>query len=176
MFLDMPTPSVQATMAIATAKLALVTGDDSYSKAANELMASAPAMAGSMLSSAVATVGLALEYRVNGGATVAIAGPHGDARAAALWKTALASYRPGKIVIRIEADHIAAAMPAAAQAMFASSAKSGVPLAFVCAGTACATPIETPIELAKTIRKFGVDGGDKTTVANGKSPLARPPM
>ncbi len=62
-------------MAIATAKLALITGDDSYSKAANELMASAPAMAGSMLSNSVATVGLALEYRANGDATVAIVGP-----------------------------------------------------------------------------------------------------
>ncbi len=174
-FLDMPTPSVQATMAIATAKLALITGDDSYSKAANELMASAPAMAGSVLSSAVATVALALEYRANGGATVAIAGPHGDARAAALWKTALASYRPGKIVIRIEAGHGAAAMPAAAQAMFASSAKSGVPLAFVCAGTACATPIGTAAKLAEVIRTFAVSSSDKTTVAIDK-PLARPPM
>ena len=80
-FFDMPTPSVQATMAIATAKLALITGDDSYSKTANELMASAPAMAGAMLSNSVATVGLALEYRANGGATVAIVGPNGDARA-----------------------------------------------------------------------------------------------
>ncbi len=56
-FFDMPTPSVQATMAIATAKLALLTGDDSYSKTASELMASAPAMAGSMLSTVVATTG-----------------------------------------------------------------------------------------------------------------------
>ncbi len=175
-FLDMPTPSVQATMAIAAAKLALITGDDSYSKAANELMATAPAMAGSMLSSAVATVGLALEYRANGGAMVAIAGPHLDSRPAALWKTALASYRPGKIVIRIEAGHGPTPMPAAVQAMFASSAKSGVPLAFVCAGTACATPVGTPVKLAEVIRTFGVNGSDKTTVAVDKSPLARPPM
>ena len=101
-FFDMPTPSVQATMAIAMAKLALITGDDSYSKTASELMANAPAMAGSMLSNSVATVGLALEYRANGGATVAIVGPHGEARAAALWRMALASYRPGKVVMRIE--------------------------------------------------------------------------
>ncbi len=101
-FFDMPTPSVQATMAIATMKLALLTGDDSYSKAANELMASAPTMAESMLSNSVATVGLALEYRANGEATVAMAGPHDEPRAAALWKTALASYRPGKVVMRVE--------------------------------------------------------------------------
>jgi uncharacterized protein YyaL (SSP411 family) len=176
-FYDMPTPSVQATMAIATAKLGLVTGDGSYTQAANELMASAPAMAGSMLSNSVATVGLGLEYRANGDAMVAVAGPHTDARAAALWKTALASYRPGKIVMRIGSDRGAAkAMPAAVQAMFASSAEKGVPLAFVCAGTACATPVGTPAKLAEIIRRFGVQGNDKTTLANDRPALARPPM
>jgi len=175
-FFDMPTPSVQATMAIATAKLALLTGDDSYSKTASELMASAPAMAGSMLSTVVATTGLALEYSANGGATVAIVGPHGEARAAALWRMALASYRPGKIVMRIESGGGAAAVPAAARAMFESSAANGVPLAFVCAGTACATPVGTPAKLAQVIRRFGVNGVDQTKIANDRPASARLPM
>jgi len=175
-FFDMPIPSVQATMAIATAKLALITGDDSYSKAANELMASAPATAGSMLSNSVATVGLALEYRANGEAMVAIVGSNGDARAAALWKTALASYRPGKVVMRIGSERGVATMPAAARAMLASSAEKGVPLVFVCAGTACATPVGNAAKLAEVIRRFGVNGGDKTTLANDRPGLARPPM
>ena len=176
-FYDMPAPSVQATMAIATAKLGLVTGDGSYAKAANELMASAPAMAGSMLSNSVATVGLELEYRANGDAMVAVAGPHSDARAAALCKTALGSYRPGKIAMRIGSDRGAAkAMPAAVRAMFASSAEKGVPLAFVCAGTVCATPVGTPAKLAEVIRRFGVPGNDKASLANDRPALARPPM
>jgi len=175
-FLDTPTPSVQATMAIATLKLALVTGDDTYLKAANELLASAPSAAGSMLSNSVATVGLALEYRANGGATVVIVGPHGEARAAALWRMALASYRPGKVVMRIGSGSAVAAMPPAARAMFESSAGKGVPLAFVCAGTACATPVETPAKLAKIIKTFGVKGIDRTTLANDKPAIARPPM
>jgi hypothetical protein len=66
-------------------------------------------------------------------------------------------------------------MPAAARAMFESSASKGVPLAFVCAGTACATPVETPIKLAAVIRKFGVNSADQTTVA-GKPGSAQPPM
>jgi uncharacterized protein YyaL (SSP411 family) len=175
-FFDMPTPSVQATMAIATTKLAMLTGDDSYSKTASELMASAPAMAGSMLSNSVGTVGLALEYSANGGATVAIVGVHGEARAAALWRMALASYRPGKVVMRIESGRGAAAMPAAARAMFDSSAAKGVPLAFVCAGTACATPVGTPAKLAQVIRRFGVKGSDQTTIANDRPAPARQPM
>jgi uncharacterized protein len=174
-FFDMPMPSVQATMAIAAAKLALITGENGYSTTANELMASAPAMAGAMLSDSVATVGLALEYRANGVATVAIVGLNGDARAA-LWRMALASYRPGKIVRRIGSDRGAASMPAAARAMFASGAAKGVPLAFVCAGTACATPVVTPAKLAQVIRSFGVNGIDKTTVANDGPAPARPPM
>jgi len=173
-YFDMPTPSVQATMAIAEAKLALITGDDSYSKTANELMATAPAMAGSMLSTVVATTGLALDYRANGQATVAIAGPSGDARAAALWRMALASYRPGKVVMRIGSDD--GAMPAAARAMFESSAAKNVPLAFVCAGTACSTPVATPAKLAQVIRKFGLKGIDRRTVANDRPPATRPPM
>ncbi|HZC45030.1 MAG TPA: thioredoxin domain-containing protein, partial [Candidatus Acidoferrum sp.] len=154
-FFDMPTPSVQATMANASAKLALLTGDDSYSKAANDLMASAPAMASSMLSTTVATVGLALESRATGNSTVVIVGPHGEARAAALWRMALASYRPGKVLMRVGSDRGVATMPAAARAMYESSAAKGVPLAFVCAGTACATPVETPVKLAQVIKRFG---------------------
>jgi uncharacterized protein YyaL (SSP411 family) len=175
-FFDMPTPSVQATMAIAAAKLALITGDESYSKAASELMASAPAMAGSMLSTVVATVGLALEYRANGEATVAIVGPRGDARGAALCTTALASYRPGKVVMRIGSDRGEAPMPASARAMFESSTAKNIPLAFVCAGTACATPVTTPAKLASVIRTFGVNGSDKTAVANDRPAPARPTM
>jgi uncharacterized protein YyaL (SSP411 family) len=174
-FFDMPTPSVQATMAIAEAKLALITGDDSYSKAANEWMASAPTMAGSMLSNSVATVGLALECRANGGATVSIVGPDGEARSAALWRMALASYRPGKIAMRIGSNRGAASMPAVARAMFESSAAKNVPLAFVCAGTACATPVGTPVKLALVIRTFGVGGIDRTAIANDRPALARPP-
>jgi uncharacterized protein YyaL (SSP411 family) len=175
-FFDMPTPSAQAVTAIAITKLALLTGDDSYSKRANDLLVSAPAMASSMLSTSVATMGRALENRANGEAVVAVAGANGDARASALWRMALASYRPGKVVMRIGSDRDAvAAMPAAARAMFESSASKGSALAFVCAGTACATPVETPVKLAAVIRKFGVNGIDQTTVAD-KPASARPPM
>jgi uncharacterized protein YyaL (SSP411 family) len=173
-FFDAPTPSVQATAAIAMAKLALLNGDESDSRVANELMASAPAIAGSMMSNSVATVGMAMEYRANGDATVVVVGPRGDARAAALWRMALASYRPGKVVT-IGSNRDGTAMPAAMRAMFESSSAKGVPLAFVCAGTACATPVGTPAKLATVIRRFGVNGIDQTTVAN-KPALVRPPM
>ena len=119
---------------------------------------------------------IALWQAAGGGATVAIVGPHGEARAEALWRMALASYRPGKIVMRIESGGGAATVPAAARAMFDSSAAKGVPLAFVCAGTACATPVGTPAKLAQVIRRFGVKGADQTKIANDKPESARLPM
>jgi uncharacterized protein YyaL (SSP411 family) len=175
MFLDMPTPSVQATAAIAMQKLALLTGDDSYSNSASDLLASAPIFAGSMLSTSAATVGLALENRPNGDAVVAIAGPDGDARAMALWRMALASYRPGKVVMRIGSNGSASAMPAAMRAMYEASLSKGASLAFVCAGTACATPLTTPMKLAAVIRTFGVSGRAQAGLA-GKPAAPRPPM
>jgi uncharacterized protein YyaL (SSP411 family) len=117
---------------------------------------------------------MAMEYRANGDATVVVVGTRGDARAAALWRMALASYRPGKVVT-IGSNRDGTAMPAAMRAMFESSSAKGVPLAFVCAGTACATPVGTPAKLATVIRRFGVNGIDQTTVAN-KPALVRPPM
>ncbi len=121
-----------------------------------------------MMSNAIATLGLALEYRKNGQAVVAIAGPQADPRAAALWKAALACYRPGKIVTIVQSNHGPTELPAAAQAMFAASAGQGVPLAFVCAGTACATPVRSPEKLANVIKRFGVSGTDQSTLANDR--------
>lgn len=165
-FLDMPMPSVQATMAIAMDKLGSLTGEESYAKASNVLLAEAPSLAKSMMSSAVATLGLALEYRKQGQAVVAIVGSQTDARAGALWKTALASYRPGKIVMTIQSRGSGATeLPAAAQAMAAASAGKS-PLAFVCAGTACATPVRSPAQLANVIKQFGVNEADKTRLAS----------
>jgi uncharacterized protein YyaL (SSP411 family) len=174
-FYDMPMPSVQATMALAADKLGLLTGNDSYAKAANELIAGAPSIAKSMMSNAVATLGLTLEYRKNGNAIVAIVGPQADPRAAALWKTALACYRPGKIVTTIQSNRgVAAELPPVAQAMFAASAGERVPLAFVCAGTVCATPVRSPEKLANVIKRFGVDGTGKTTLAIDKQAKPAP--
>ncbi len=174
-FYDMPMPSVNATAAIAIAKLTKIMSDDSYAKAANDLISSAPAFAGTMLSSSVATLGLALENRANGYAEIVIVGPGGDNRAGELWQTALATYRPAKIVTRISGRNAGNTIPAAAQAMFAASAGRDTPLAFVCAGTACATPVEVPDKLADVIKRFGVAAPDKTAVAN-HHPGAAPPM
>jgi hypothetical protein len=60
--------------------------------------------------------------------------------------------------------------------MVAASAGEAAPLAFVCAGTACATPVKSPEKLANVIKQFGVDGSGKTTLANDRQVPQPPPM
>ena len=58
-----------------------LSGAYSYAKAANDLISDAPAFAGTMSSSNVATLGLALENRADGYAEIVILGPREDQRA-----------------------------------------------------------------------------------------------
>jgi len=171
-FYDMPMPSVQAAAAIAIAKLNLITGEKDYAKAASDLIAGASAAGAAAMVGSVGTLGLALEYRAEPEAVIAIVGAASDDSGAALWQTALATYRPGKVVTRIETAR-GAFMPAAAQAMFAASKGRNAPLAFVCAGTACATPTDNSAKLKDLIKTFEIGARAKTAVANdGKAGIA----
>ncbi len=174
-FYDMPMPSVNATAAIAIAKLAKITSSESYAKVANDLISGAPAFAGTMSSNNVATLGLALENRADGYAEVAIVGPRDDQRAGKLWQTALATYRPAKVVMRISDRNAAKTIPAAAQSMFAASAGRDTPLAFVCAGTAGSTPTDVPDKLADVIKRFAIASPGAPAIAKDH-PRAAPPM
>jgi len=170
-------PSVQATAAIAMAKLNVITGDRDYAKAANDLIAGASTAGAAAMVGSVGTLGLALEYRAQPDAVIAIAGAASDERSGALWKTALATYRPGKVVTRIEPERArAATVPAAAQAMFAASKGRNSPLAFVCAGTACAPPTDNSAKLADLIKTFEIGADAKTAVANDNKAGNTPPM
>ncbi len=182
-FYDMPMPSVQAAAAIAIAKLSVITGDRNYARAANDLIGGASAAGAAVMVGSVGTLGLALEYRAQPDAVVAIVGAASDnpgatlSRSAGLWKTALATYRPGKVVTRIESERVGAAtVPAAAQAMFAASKGRNAPLAFVCAGTACAPPTDNPAKLAGLIKTFEIGADAKTAVANDGKVGNAPPM
>jgi hypothetical protein len=57
-------------------------------------------------------------------------------------------------VIRLGAA--AGPIPEAIKAMYEAAAHGDAPLAFVCAGTACARPSASADALATTIRDFGV--------------------
>ncbi|MHB8382947.1 MAG: thioredoxin domain-containing protein [Candidatus Binataceae bacterium] len=151
---DSPMPSAQGQAAIVMRTLGEITGDAAYQKHADELLAPVAALAGGAADSSLGTVGVALEA-ADGGATIAIVGAPGDSKTAALLHAAASAYRPGKIVIRVDpARAKSGAMPAAAQTMYAAAASQDAPLAFVCAGTACARPVSDPRALMNLIATF----------------------
>ncbi len=153
-FYDDPTPAIQAAAAQAFQTLASLTSDQSYAAKVEEILRPATTRIGSFAGPNNGALGLALEERANGEAVVAIAGSGDDPRTAGLWRIALATYRPGKVVIRIISGNKNAQLPEAMKAMYEAAIHREAPLAFVCAGTACATPSGTPDALSKTIREF----------------------
>ena len=156
---DTPMPSVQGQAAIAMRTLGEITSDARDLKNADELLAPSLTLAGGTADFTLGTTGLALESIADGGATIAIVGPRGDAKTAALLAAAFAAYRPAKIVLRVDpAQAKSDAMPMAAQAMYAAAARHDTALAFVCAGTACARPVSDPRALAQLIATFMAAG------------------
>jgi uncharacterized protein len=155
---DQPMPSIQAEAARALRTLTEITSDSRYAKIAETLLAPAPHMVGSAADATLGTLGLALEERADGGATVAIVGISDDPRTQSLVAMALSTFRPGKVVLRIDpskAKH--APMPPAVRAMYEAAADRNQPLAFVCAGTACSKPSTTTNELRTALSDFQVD-------------------
>jgi uncharacterized protein YyaL (SSP411 family) len=156
-FYDDPTPAIQAVATEALQTLAALTSDPSDAAKAEQLLHPASTRIGSFAGPNDGALGLALEDRSNGETVVAIAGPDGDSRTAELWRIALATYRPGKVVIRLASGDKNAKLPDAMKAMYEAAAHRDAPLAFVCAGTACATPASSADALAKTIHDFAVN-------------------
>jgi uncharacterized protein YyaL (SSP411 family) len=153
---DNPTPSVQASAAVVMMKLGAITSDPGYAKLAVKLLASAPAMANDSSGESLGTVALVLERR-NRETIIAVAADANDRRADVLLDTALAAYRPGKVVIHVDrASARTGQLPQAMAAMYRAAAKDQGPLAFVCTGTACANPSHTPAGLAHTLKTFAV--------------------
>jgi uncharacterized protein len=154
---DDPTPSVQASAAVLMMKLAAITSDPADTKLAAQLLAPAVAMANDASGASLGTLALALARETRGDTDIAIVGGTDDRAARALLKTALSTYRPGKIVIQLDrAQARAGRMPPAMAAMYQAAQNASGPLAFVCAGTACANPARTPAQLEHTLGTFGV--------------------
>jgi uncharacterized protein YyaL (SSP411 family) len=154
---DQPMPSAQAAAARAMRVLGEITSDHRYLKAADTLLAPVPRLIGSGDDSGLGTLGLALEERADGGATVTIVGDSKDPRTLTLTETALGTFRPGKVVIRLDPSQAkGAAMPPLARAMYEAASDHQEPLAFVCAGTACSRPVTTDAQLSKVLGDFQV--------------------
>lgn len=155
-FFDRPTPSPQAAMASALLMLAALEQDDRYAAQSKQLLEAAGARVSPQAGSLLGTFGLALQTQKHGEVTVVVVGSANDPATAALRTAALRTYRPGTAVVSIdpEAAH-PPRVPAQAAAMLAASA-SHAPVAFVCAGATCASPISEPAGLARAVSQFGL--------------------
>jgi uncharacterized protein YyaL (SSP411 family) len=88
--------------------------------------------------------------------TTVVIGGAGDPNAAALHETALAAFRPGKIVLRVEPDRVERQqLPVAVRPVLDGISPERWPLAFVCSATACALPTASPTELTGLVKNFG---------------------
>ena len=164
---DMPMPSVQAVAAIAMRKLGVIDRNDAFTKKGDNLLNTASAMAAASAGTALGTLGLALEQREHGDALIAVLGETTDTRSDALWQAALATYRPGKIVIRLDAAQAKSGrLPTQAWTAFAESpAAKGSALAFVCSANDCAHPASSGSELAELIKSYGVESSSSAVAS-----------
>jgi uncharacterized protein YyaL (SSP411 family) len=136
---DAPTPAPNAVAALVLSRLAVITGDDRYAKVAERTL---HAFAGSLgdLGLFAATGFRALDLVLNGACRIVVAD---TTTPSALSATALATYRPRRVVVHAAASPVASLAP---------------PVALVCAGTACANPVTDPGSLRETLESFGRSG------------------
>ena len=93
-----------------------------------------------------ACYGLALRYHLHPALVVTIVGGPDDERAQALQRAALATYRPGRMLMFVSPDD-AASYPAG---------KDDQPVAYICAGETCAEPIAEAEDIGSKSSAFGV--------------------
>ncbi len=104
----------------------------------------------------VAAFGIATEEYLEYPTTAVVIGRATDPVATSLHKAALATFRPGKIVIRVEPDRVdRQQLPAAVRPVLDGIGPERWPLAFVCSGTACALPTASPTDVTSLVRNFG---------------------
>jgi hypothetical protein len=145
-FQDSPTPGGNAAAAILLDRIYEFTGDARYRERSTATLDAFAKIAPDYGLHA-ATYGLAALLHVRGAMQIVITGAADDGVAEQLERVANASYRFGKIVLRILPDRDAAAALAPALAETLSQLNPGIPQALVCVGTTCLPPIADPAEL-----------------------------
>jgi uncharacterized protein len=104
----------------------------------------------------MAALGIAAGEYLEYPTTAVVIGRAGDSVAASLHRAALTTFRPGKIVIRVEPDRVdRQQLPAAVRPVLDGLAPSRWPLAFVCSATACSLPTASPTDVTNLVKNFG---------------------
>jgi hypothetical protein len=136
---DAPTPAANPVAALVLSRLAAITGDDRYAKHAERTV---QAFAGSLeeLGLFGATGFRAMDLLVNGACRIVVAETTTPGHLSA---SALATYRPRRVLVHTTGSPMPSLRP---------------PVALVCVGSACASPVTDAESLRKTLETFGRSG------------------
>lgn len=134
--------------------LAALTGERRYRDWARETLAALAGRAGE-LASVGGAYALALDLYLEPSAQVVVVGPGNDPRTLALWRRALAAFRPGKVVLLSDSRWPPGPeVPEPVRAKLAVAGAEPGPVAYVCAGVVCSVPLREAAATVKAIRTF----------------------
>lgn len=153
-FEDTDLPSANAIAARVLDQLAYLTNVPLYRERAEQLLR---AFAGTAPNYGrfVAGYALAVDLHLHAPAHAVIIGARSDARTRALWRAALAAFRPGKLVAAYDPALVTPAkLPPPIAAAMRTSREAGLPQAYICVGTACSLPTAEPKEVATLVSTF----------------------
>lgn len=153
---DDPTASPNAVAAIVLDRLVYLTNDERFGRKALETL-EAFAGAAEKYGGFAAAYALAVHYHLDRSAQAVIIGAKDDPKTKVLWRAALRTYRPGKLVavydpIELKLD----ALPPAVAGAVKVFGVQGKPQAYVCAGATCAPPTGDPNEVVTLVKSYGV--------------------
>jgi hypothetical protein len=97
----------------------------------------------------------ALHYHLYHPAQVVVIGPRQDPQTALLLRTALAVYRPGKLVLVYEKGNRAVTLPPVVADIVQATPSDKQPLAYVCAGEVCGPPTANAEKLTHLLQTIG---------------------
>jgi hypothetical protein len=150
-FQDSPTPAANAVAALVLDRLDVLADREDFGEKAESTLALFAPKAG-QYGLFAATYGLALLHHLRAPVDVVVVGSAGDDRTVNLLRAAYEIPRAGKRVFAFEPDIVKARnLPAGLAATLPELPFDGVPVALVCAGSACHPPVQTPTALRELI-------------------------
>jgi hypothetical protein len=152
-FQDSPTPGGNAAAAVLLDRLYEFTGDAHYRKRSTATL-DAFAKIAPEYGLHAATYSLAALLHARGALQIVITGPADDPAAQRLEQVANASYRFGKIVLRVTPDAAAGAALPPALAETLPHVRADIAQALVCVGTSCQPPVSDPQQLKEILSRM----------------------
>ncbi len=149
---SLPSPNTMAAQVLD--RLAYLTNEKAYQQRAEQAL-EAFAGAAPNFGLFAASYALAVDLHLHPPAHVVIIGSKSDSKTRDLWRSALAAFRPGKIVAVYDPAGVKPAdiPPPVAAAMRAAKA-AGTPQAYVCVGMTCSLPTTEPEATGTLVKTF----------------------